>query len=116
MRLADKRAVVTGAAHGIGEATARMFAREGARVVLVDIDADAGRQVAETIREAGGAADFLEADVTDSQAPEVVAARKRFEVVLADRPAPAPDDPLVVRYKKYLAKRKADRKRKKKRR
>lgn len=68
MRLTDKRAVVTGAAHGIGEATARIFAGEGARVVLVDVDADAGRQAAESIRETGGTADFLEADITDPQA------------------------------------------------
>ncbi len=68
MRLAEKRAVVTGAAQGIGEVTARFFAAEGARVVLVDIEADAGLQAAESIRETGAAADFVEADVTDPPA------------------------------------------------
>ncbi len=68
MRLQDKRAVVTGAAHGIGRATATLFAREGARVVLADIDVDAGTAAAESIRGSGAEADFVATDVTDQQA------------------------------------------------
>ena len=64
MRLGGKIAVVTGAAHGIGEAIARMFSSEGARVVLCDIRADLGSEVAQDIRRAGGDAEFVEMDVT----------------------------------------------------
>ncbi len=47
MRLADKVALVTGAGSGIGRATAELFAAEGARVVLADIDEAAARRVLE---------------------------------------------------------------------
>ena len=47
MRLAGKVAIVTGAASGMGAATARMFAREGAKVVIADVLEHEGRQVAE---------------------------------------------------------------------
>ena len=56
-RLAGKVAVVTGSAHGIGEAIARQFAAEGAWVLVTDIDDDAGRQTIEEIRDAGGQAE-----------------------------------------------------------
>lgn len=68
MRLANKRAVVTGGAAGIGRATVGIFAQQGARVVLADIDRDGGQEVADRIRGSGGQADFVEADVTDPQA------------------------------------------------
>ncbi len=51
MRLADKKAVVTGAAQGIGEAIARHFVREGAEVIVTDIDAEAAARVAEDLRQ-----------------------------------------------------------------
>jgi len=66
-RLADKVAIVTGAAAGIGAATARLFAREGARVVLFDIDADNGARVAADIRDAGGDAVYARTDVRDEE-------------------------------------------------
>ena len=50
-RLAGKIAIITGAARGMGEASARLFARHGARVVLVDKRDDLGRAVAESIHE-----------------------------------------------------------------
>ena len=64
MRLKDKVAIVTGGAHGMGEAEARLFAREGAKVVVADILADMGEQVAADIRRDGGEARFERLDVT----------------------------------------------------
>jgi NAD(P)-dependent dehydrogenase (short-subunit alcohol dehydrogenase family) len=62
-RLANKVAIVTGAAHGIGRAIAELFASEGARVLVTDIDRDAGEEVSNGICNAGGQSAFLEADV-----------------------------------------------------
>jgi 3-oxoacyl-[acyl-carrier protein] reductase len=73
MRLHDKVSIVTGAAHGIGRAIADMFAREGAAVLVCDIDAEAGESVAADIRKKGFIASFFRADVTDeSHVAEVV--------------------------------------------
>jgi 3(or 17)beta-hydroxysteroid dehydrogenase len=62
MRLAGKVAIISGAASGMGAATARLFAREGAKVVVADVLEHEGRQVAEGI---GDAARFERLDVTD---------------------------------------------------
>ena len=64
MRLKDKVAVVTGAGHGMGEAEARLFAREGARVVVADVLADLAETVAGDIRAGGGEARAFRIDVT----------------------------------------------------
>ena len=64
MRLRDKVAVITGGAAGIGRATARLFAQEGASVVIADIDRVAGESVASSIRETGSLAAFLNTDVS----------------------------------------------------
>lgn len=64
-RLDGKVALITGAARGQGETEARLFAREGARVVLTDVLVDTGQQVAESIRTSGGEAIFLQLDVTN---------------------------------------------------
>jgi len=63
MRLKDKVAIVTGAAHGIGCAIAELYAEEGAKVIIADIDAAAGAQVAARIAEQGGVAEFRSCDV-----------------------------------------------------
>lgn len=65
MRMKDKVALVTGAASGMGAATARIFAREGARAVVVAdvLDSD-GEAVAAEIRKAGGTATYVHLDVT----------------------------------------------------
>ena len=62
-RVAGKAAIVTGAASGIGRATARILAREGASVCIADVDADGGRQVVDEIAAEGGEAIFVRTDV-----------------------------------------------------
>src|ERR1035438_9018666 len=62
--LEDHIAVVTGAGSGIGRAIAAGYAREGAQVALVDINAKAAEQAAQEIREAGGQAASFALDVT----------------------------------------------------
>ncbi len=75
MRLGNKVAIVTGGAHGMGEAEARLFAREGAKVVVADVLADRGEQVAADIRREGGEARFEQLDVTrEAEWDRVVAA------------------------------------------
>ncbi|MCY4568891.1 MAG: glucose 1-dehydrogenase [Candidatus Poribacteria bacterium] len=64
MRLKDKVAIVTGAASGIGKATATVFAEHGAKVVVADIDEDRANQTVTTIRDAGNKAVYVQTDVT----------------------------------------------------
>ena len=63
-RLAGKVALITGATSGIGEATARAFAREGAGVAVAGIDAEQGERVVAELRSAGSDAVFIVADVS----------------------------------------------------
>jgi NAD(P)-dependent dehydrogenase (short-subunit alcohol dehydrogenase family) len=65
MRLQGKTALVTGGASGIGKATAELFAREGARVVVADCNPE-GRETAQQIKGAGNEAMYVPVDVSDS--------------------------------------------------
>jgi NAD(P)-dependent dehydrogenase (short-subunit alcohol dehydrogenase family) len=59
-----KVALVTGAGSGIGRASALTFAREGARVIVSDLDVEGGAETLDAIRKAGGEASFIQADVS----------------------------------------------------
>lgn len=83
-RLAGKIAIITGAAKGLGEADARMFAREGATVILTDVDRDAGAALAAEI---GGKAEFHYHDVRHEAEwkaliDDVVARHGRLDVLV----------------------------------
>src|SRR5262245_25562795 len=64
MRLANKIAIITGSARGIGRAVALGFAQEGASVVIADLRAGLAEQTADEIRSNGGQAQAVETDVT----------------------------------------------------
>ncbi|MBI5359199.1 MAG: 3-oxoacyl-ACP reductase FabG [Planctomycetes bacterium] len=76
MRLKDRVALITGAGGGIGEAVAVRFAKEGARVVINDVNPDGANKVADTIKSAGGEAIVIKADVTNK--PQVEAMVKEI--------------------------------------
>jgi len=65
MRLANKVAIITGSAGGMGQAAAVLFAREGASVVVTDVNAQAGEETVKSIRNAGGKAIFVKTNVAD---------------------------------------------------
>ena len=64
MLLPGKVAIITGAATGIGQTGARLFAQEGAKVVIADINDKDGKETVKGIREQGNEATFIHADVT----------------------------------------------------
>ena len=68
MRFADRVAVITGGANGIGRATAVLLAKEGATVVPVDVEPQGLRELESSIRAEGGSCTAFEADVVDPQA------------------------------------------------
>jgi len=93
MKLQDRVAVVTGAGSGIGAATARGFAREGARVVVADIDEAAAKKTVETVERAGGQAMAVRADVVrgaDNQAvvERALATWGRLDIFFANAGVP----------------------------
>ena len=75
MRFNGKIAIVTGAGQGIGEAYAKALAREGAAVVVADINSEKGRAIAAEITSGGGRAIFVETDVSSPESADELAAR-----------------------------------------
>ncbi len=78
-RVDGKVALITGAASGLGRADAEVLAREGATVVLTDINEDAGEAAAAAIRKAGGKATFMNLDVADEKQWQEIIASVRKE-------------------------------------
>src|SRR5260370_23980498 len=72
MRLKDKVAIITGGGSGFGEVTARIFAHEGAAVMLADINGTAAAAVAESINNAGGHAIWAKTDVSSASSVEAM--------------------------------------------
>ena len=85
-RLEGKVCLITGAGSGIGQASAKLFASEGAHVVVADVDDRAARSTVTAIRKAGGSASAEHVDVTDEAGTVAVANRvakrhKRIDVL-----------------------------------
>jgi NAD(P)-dependent dehydrogenase (short-subunit alcohol dehydrogenase family) len=92
MRLRDKVAVVTGGGAGIGQAVAEVFAEEGAKVVVADIDGKGAEETAGTIRSNGGAVHLVQADISrepDARniSDEAVKAFGRIDILVNDAAA-----------------------------
>ncbi|GEP40306.1 putative short-chain dehydrogenase/reductase [Nocardioides psychrotolerans] len=80
MRLQDKVVIVTGAAQGIGEAYAKAIAKEGAAVVVADLNTESGERVAKEIEADGGRAIFVETDVSSAESATAMAERTVAEL------------------------------------
>ena len=99
MKLMDRIAVVTGAGSGIGRATALMFAREGARVAVVDLEEATAKATAEEIERAGGQALAIRADVSKAADNEAVVGQTlarwgRLDVFFANAGVPQFPTPI----------------------
>ncbi|HZP38047.1 MAG TPA: glucose 1-dehydrogenase [Methylomirabilota bacterium] len=101
MRLEGKVAIITGGAHGMGESEALIFAREGAAVVVADVDQGAGEQVAAKITGNGGRARFARLDVTDERGwqdviRDTVAAYGRLDILVNNAGVSGSSDPDIT--------------------
>lgn len=86
MRLKDKVALITGAGSGLGRASAELFAKEGAKIIVVDINPQGGMETVTRIIDGGGEAIFIKADVSkaseiEDMVSEAVKKYKRLDVV-----------------------------------
>ena len=79
MRLKDKVALITGGGSGIGREASLLFAREGAAVVVVDVDDNSGRQTVDQIKRESGRASYIHADVSSSTDSEAMIAHAERE-------------------------------------
>lgn len=87
MRLEGKVAIITGGAQGIGEAYSIGMAREGAKVVIADVQQNVGQELAEKIKKEGGSALFLKVDVSnktevEAMAEETINAYNRLDIIV----------------------------------
>ena len=87
MRLKDRVAVVTGGANGIGEAYSVGMAKEGARVVIADVDQEAGERVIQEIKKAGGEGIFVRTDVSrkedvENMVAETIKAYGKLDIIV----------------------------------
>ena len=100
MRLADRVAVITGAGSGIGAASAVAMAREGARVLVADIDEAGAKATVAAIHEAGGQAEALATDVTRAWDNEALVHRAlatwgRLDIFFANAGVPQPQGSIA---------------------
>lgn len=101
MRLRGKVAIITGGALGIGRAAARLFAREGARVVIADINEELGNQAVAKLCEFGDAMTFVQTDVTSPQSvaaliDRTVALHGKLDVFYSNAGGSRPGDGSVT--------------------
>ncbi len=80
MQLQDKVAIITGAATGIGRATALLFAKEGASVVVADINEDDAQRTVADIEDKGGSARFVQIDVSEAEDVQALMERSAEEM------------------------------------
>lgn len=83
-RLQDRVAFITGAGSGIGRGQARLFANEGASVIVADLDGDKAEAVAQEVRASGGRAVAVTVDVTDTESVAAAVARGNDEYGVID--------------------------------
>lgn len=110
-RVEGKVAVISGGASGLGEASAKLLAREGATVVITDLNDSAGNQIVDDIRSGGGEALFIHHDVTTEQEWEdvyttVVEKYGRVDVLVNSAGlgiGGAPEDQTVEDWRKLMA-------------
>lgn len=100
LHLNDKVAIITGAAMGMGESTAELFAEAGAKVVIADYNAEEGQKVADAIKANGGEATFIQVDVSNEEqvknlVRETVETYGRLDVAV-NNAAITPDDKPVA--------------------